>query len=88
MDTYSDNKSRSETSKQMHIPKETVRMMASKSSEFPEAELKLKIGVTVMLLRNLSVHDNLCNGTRMTVQEVGSRYIKVATLDETSHLIP
>ena len=88
MDTCGDNRLRSKTAKQMHIPKETIRMMASKSGGFPEAELKLKIGVTAMLLRNLSVHDNLCNGTRVTVLEVGSRYIKVATIDGTLHLIP
>ena len=88
MDTCGDNRSRSKTAKQMHIPKETIRMMTSKSSGFPEAGLKLKIGVTAMLLRNISVYDNLCNGTRVTVLEVGSRYIKVATTDGTLHLIP
>uniref|UniRef100_A0AAF5DM37 ATP-dependent DNA helicase n=1 Tax=Strongyloides stercoralis TaxID=6248 RepID=A0AAF5DM37_STRER len=34
---------------------------------FPVHKLKLKIGSTVMLLRNLSIKDGLCNGTRLQI---------------------
>lgn len=36
----------------------------------PLHELKLRKGAVVMLLRNLSVRDSLCNGTRMVVDEM------------------
>lgn len=36
----------------------------------PPQRLKLKVGATVMLLRNLCIKDGLCNGTRMTVSQI------------------
>lgn len=36
---------------------------------FPSHELKLKVGSTVMLLRNLNLNDGLCNGTRLVVTD-------------------
>jgi hypothetical protein len=36
-------------------------------NNFPPHELNLKIGCTVILLRNLNTHEGLCNGTRLKV---------------------
>lgn len=38
---------------------------------FPSHEPKLKVGSTVMLLRNLNLNDGLCNRTRLVVTDCG-----------------
>ncbi|XP_016167305.1 ATP-dependent DNA helicase PIF1-like [Arachis ipaensis] len=38
----------------------------------PNHQLKLKVGVSVMLLRNIDQSNGLCNGTRLQVQRLGS----------------
>uniref|UniRef100_A0A453SFI6 DNA helicase Pif1-like 2B domain-containing protein n=1 Tax=Aegilops tauschii subsp. strangulata TaxID=200361 RepID=A0A453SFI6_AEGTS len=40
----------------------------------PYHELKLKVGISVMLLRNINQSDGLCNGTRMTIIQLGRRF--------------
>ncbi|GKE47608.1 DNA helicase [Tanacetum coccineum] len=37
-------------------------------SGFPPYELELKVGVPIMLLRNVNLHGGLCNGTRMIIE--------------------
>lgn len=49
----------------------TVRM-----SGLPDHHLQLKIGVPIMLLRNLSPSKGLCNGTRLIVTQLTHRVIE------------
>nr|XP_046478596.1 uncharacterized protein LOC124217240 [Neodiprion pinetum] len=42
-------------------------------SGLPPHNLQLKVGAIVMSLRNLSISDGLCNGTRLVVREIHSR---------------
>lgn len=37
----------------------------------PPHRLSLKCGAVVMLIRNISVRDGLCNGTRVMIEELG-----------------
>src|SRR5438046_4327464 len=49
-------------------------------STLPPHELKLKIGATVILLRNLSPSTGLCNGTRLHVARISQRVIECEIL--------
>uniref|UniRef100_A0A8R7K0R5 DNA helicase Pif1-like 2B domain-containing protein n=1 Tax=Triticum urartu TaxID=4572 RepID=A0A8R7K0R5_TRIUA len=42
----------------------------------PDHLLELKVGLPVMLLRNINQSARLCNGTRMTITKLGKRVIK------------
>jgi hypothetical protein len=42
----------------------------------PPAKLELRIGVPVILLRNLHPRDGLCNGTRLTISRMGRRCLE------------
>ena len=44
-------------------------------SDLPPHELKLKVNTIVILLRNLSTKDGLCNGTRLKVLEMKKNVI-------------
>lgn len=44
------------------------------ASGIPNHKIKLKIGVPIMLLRNLDPSTGLCNGTRLIVTKMG-RYV-------------
>jgi hypothetical protein len=46
-----------------------------KCSGMPNHRLVLKVGVPVMLLRNIDVASGLCNGTRLTVVSLGKNVI-------------
>ncbi|XP_076941146.1 uncharacterized protein LOC143610590 [Bidens hawaiensis] len=48
-----------------------------KASCFPNHRLVLKVGVPVMLLRNVDQKSGLCNGTRLKVVSLGNRIIQV-----------
>lgn len=39
-------------------------------------KLVLKVGVPIMLLRNINHKDGLCNGTRLQITSLGERVIK------------
>ncbi|XP_016178920.1 ATP-dependent DNA helicase PIF1-like [Arachis ipaensis] len=43
-------------------------------------ELTLKVGVPVMLLRNIDQSNGLCNGTRLQVRRLGNHVIECITL--------
>ncbi|CAN1823226.1 ATP-dependent DNA helicase PIF1 [Linum perenne] len=50
---------------------------------FPDHQLKLKVGVPVILLRNLDQTIGLCNGTRMVIRTLGTWFIEVEILTGT-----
>lgn len=47
---------------------------------FPEHKIFLKPGVPIMLLRNLSQSNGLCNGTRLIVKELADRVIQAVIM--------
>jgi ATP-dependent DNA helicase PIF1 len=49
----------------------------------PNHELKLKVGMPVMLLRNINQSAGLCNGTRMTITQLGKNYIEAKIITGT-----
>ncbi|RYR29429.1 hypothetical protein Ahy_B01g053803 isoform C [Arachis hypogaea] len=51
-----------------------------KYSELPNHKLTLKPGVAVMLLQNIDQTSDLCNGTRLIVNELGSNVIGVTVV--------
>ena len=63
-------------------------MNAMEVGGFPSHKLTLKVGVPIMLLRNLDAANGLCNGTRLIVLRHSSRVIetKVLTGDHAGHI--
>lgn len=49
----------------------------------PNHVLKLKLGLPVMLLRNINQSSGLCNGTRMTITQLGKRFIEAQIITGT-----
>lgn len=58
-------------------------------SGMPPHKLKLKVGCIVMLIRNLSIADGLCNGTRLLVQRILRRVLtaKIITGDKKGSVV-
>ncbi|CAN1339982.1 ATP-dependent DNA helicase PIF1 [Linum perenne] len=53
------------------------------TGNFLAHELKLKVGVPVILLRNLDQTSGLCNGTRLVIKTMGTWFIEVEILTGT-----
>ncbi|XP_021968916.1 ATP-dependent DNA helicase PIF1-like [Helianthus annuus] len=51
-----------------------------KVSGMPNHKLVLKVGVPIMLLRNLDQKNGLCNGTRLQVVKLGDRIIEAKVI--------
>ncbi|KAL7103935.1 hypothetical protein ACP275_08G211800 [Erythranthe tilingii] len=54
------------------------------SSGLPNHELKLKEGVSVMLLRNIDQSSGLCNGTRLSITRLGNRVLEAKIISGTN----
>ena len=54
----------------------------------PAHKLRLKVGVPVMLLRNVNQKEGLCNGTRLIVTHMGEKVIKTEMLTSTAKRDP
>ncbi|XP_038696534.1 uncharacterized protein LOC119993452 [Tripterygium wilfordii] len=50
----------------------------------PNHELKLKVGVPVMLLRNINQSKGLCNGTRLIITQLGKWFVEVEIMTGTN----
>jgi len=53
------------------------------ANNFPTHRLKLKVGVPIMLLRNLNQNIGLCNGTRLIVTNLGDNVIEAMIITGT-----
>ena len=53
----------------------------------PVHKMKLKIGVPVMLLRNIDPPKGLCNGTRLIVQELHEKLIKCTLMHNPTQVV-
>ncbi|XP_020163675.1 uncharacterized protein [Aegilops tauschii subsp. strangulata] len=73
-----DDSSDSVRDKDVYYPIEYLN--ATKIINFPNHRLTLKVGIPIMLLRNLSQANGLCNGTRLIVKELGDRLIEAVIM--------
>ncbi len=64
-----------------NIPKEYLHSLTTLG--LPLSKLKLKVGLPVMLLRNLNPERGLCNGTRCIIHHIGQYVLTVKTLGST-----
>ncbi|XP_076906483.1 uncharacterized protein LOC143562616 [Bidens hawaiensis] len=55
-----------------------------KISGMPNHKLVLKVGVPIMLLRNVDQKNGLCNGTRLQVKRLYNRVIEVVVISGTN----
>ncbi|GBC03412.1 hypothetical protein RclHR1_05100008 [Rhizophagus clarus] len=60
-----------EQQSQVYLPE----FLRSLISDLPPGELKLKIGIPIILLRNLNSSEGLCNGTRLIIRELQHKVI-------------
>ena len=50
----------------------------------PDHEIRLKVGLPVMLLRNINQSEGLCNGTRLTITHLGKWFIEAQMMTGTN----
>lgn len=84
-DSFAENEQDSEELK-MSYPLEYLNSLEFPS--LPAHKLRLKVGVPVMLLRNLNQNEGLCNGTRLIVTHMGEKVIKTEMLTSTTKREP
>jgi hypothetical protein len=63
-----------------HLPLTPEFLRSVNSTSLPPGELKIKIGCPLILLRNLSPSNGLCNGSRMIVIGMSERVLQVRLL--------
>jgi hypothetical protein len=56
------------------------------ASGLPNHKLRLKVGVPVMLLRNLDQHYGLCNGTRLIITRMEKFVLEGGVMLETKYI--
>ena len=61
-------------------PFAVVYLQSINLASIPPSCLKLKIGAPLILLRNLSPREGMCNGTRMRVLGISRTYLQVSIL--------
>ena len=57
-------------------------------SGFPVAQLILKLGCPVMILRNLQPREGMCNGSRGIVTQISTRILEVHLFSSQTVLVP
>ena len=55
-----------------------------KCSGLPHHKLVLKVGIPIMLIRNIDQAAGLCNGTRLRITKLGKHFIKAVALNGNS----
>ena len=50
----------------------------------PDPEIRLKVGLSVMLLRNINQSEGLSNGTRLTITQLGKWFIEAQIITGTN----
>ena len=69
--------------KNSYVTPEFLRSI--KSSSLPLGELNIKLGCPLILLRNLSPSNRLCNGSRMTVINMSERILQIQLIGGDHH---
>jgi len=79
----SDSVCKATTSKSIEHIYPTEFLNSLKFPGIPNHELRLKVGLPVMLLQNINQSAGLCNGTTMTITQLGNKYIKAKIITGT-----
>jgi len=79
----SDSVCKATTSKSIEHIYPTEFLNSLKFPGIPNHELRLKVGLPVMLLQNINQSAGLCNGTRMTITQHGNKYIEAKIITGT-----
>jgi len=65
-----------------HAGEANLENIATKTpTGFPHHKLELKVGSIVILIRNISIPDGLCNGTRLIVEQLDDHVITCRVLE-------